>query len=432
MKGLPRALFRFLQRNQNLLLCLSGFGAMLGLGMATDHWLFYRTAYLLGGIIPLSFLWARSHLWGLEVSITRGVDRLQVGQSAEAQVTVTNRGAFPKLWLEVQDCTDMPASAAETVVTLRPHSDRHWSVRLPCTRRGLYTVGPVKITTGDPFGLFHLSRRFGQPSSVLVLPRAHHLERFWAPPAQLFGDATIRRPSHHVTPNAAAIRDYQPGDSFNRIHWPSTARLKRLMVKTFEMDPTSNVWIVLDLFGGSQAGHDEESTEEYAVQAAASLAQYFLNSNRTVGLLAEGHEAVFLEPARGSMQFTRILEALAKARAEGKTRVTDLLAKEERRFQRNTTLLVLTPAGEEEWVAVLRSLAQRGARSVAVLLDAFSFDHKKPQALPLNALAASGVLTYTIRKGDELSLSLGPDGRVTDASKRMHQTREYSASGAAL
>jgi uncharacterized protein (DUF58 family) len=43
------------------------------------------------------------------------------------------------------------------------------------------------------------------------------------------------------------VRDYEPGDSFSRIHWRSTARRDRLVVKEFELDPLADIWIVPDM-----------------------------------------------------------------------------------------------------------------------------------------------------------------------------------------
>ncbi|MEZ4612148.1 MAG: DUF58 domain-containing protein [Caldilineaceae bacterium] len=50
-----------------------------------------------------------------------------------------------------------------------------------------------------------------------------------------------------MTTNAAGVRDYYPGDSLNRIHWPTTARMRRLMTKEFELIPRRDIWLYLDL-----------------------------------------------------------------------------------------------------------------------------------------------------------------------------------------
>ena len=120
-------------------------------------------------------------------------------------------------------------------------------VKSTINRRGLFSVGPVQVTTGDPFGLFKHTRAFGSAQNVLVYPRAVDLPDFFVPPANLPGEGRFRRRTHYVTPNAAGVRPYEFGDSFNRIHWPSSARTGELMVKIFELDPASDIWIVLDL-----------------------------------------------------------------------------------------------------------------------------------------------------------------------------------------
>ncbi|HEU4758497.1 MAG TPA: DUF58 domain-containing protein [Dehalococcoidia bacterium] len=409
-KRLALRLFAFLRRNRSLLLALAVFGTMAGLAAVSGYWLFYRAAYVLGGLIPLSFVWGRLNLRGLEVTVERAGDRLQVGQQAEARVRLKSGSFYTRLWLEVEQLTDLPGGPACAVVTLPAHSARGWRFTVPCTRRGVFTVGPIRVSSGDPFGLFRFSRTYGESQSLLVLPTPAYLPYVQAPPAQLSGEGTIRRRTPYVTPNATGIRDYQPGDSYNRIHWRSTARLARLMVKTFEMDPSSDIWLLLDLEGAAQAGQGDESTEEYGVRIAASLGNHFLEENRMLGLLGSGEQEILLEPARGSQQYTRVLEALAPARALGEVPLARTLQKEGRRFGRHTTLIVVTPSTDETWVEALQSLIQEGTRVAVVLLDAGSFGGAEGALLPLSTLMASDVLTYVVCRGDDLALALGPAG----------------------
>jgi uncharacterized protein (DUF58 family) len=405
-------LFRVCQRNQNLLFVAAVFGTLAGLAVVSGYWLFYRAAYVVGGLVPISFVWARVNLLGLEVRIERAADRLQVGERVEARVRVSNRTFYTKLWLEMEDPTDMPGMPPRTVVTLPAHGHRNWKASMQCTSRGVFSVGPIVISTGDPFGLFRFSRSYGASRPLLVLPRPEQIPYLRLPPAQLPGEGTVRRRTHYVTPNAAAVREYHPGDSYNRIHWRSTARLNRLMVKTFEMDPTSDIWVLLDLDSAVQAGLGDESTEEYGVRVAASIANEFLQTSRMLGLIALGRERVLLEPARGSRQYTRILEALALAKAEGSAPISRLIQEEERRFGRHSTLVVVTSSTDEDWVAVLQSLVQRGARVSVVLLEPSSFGGAQSSILPFSSLVASDILTYLVRCGDDLALALGPAGTV--------------------
>ena len=82
------------------------------------------------------------------------------------------------------------------------------------------------------------------------------------------------------------MRDYTTGDSFGRIHWPLSAHHGRLMSKTFEQPLTTDIWILLDLDRKVHFGEGEESTVEYAISLAASMASQVHSRGRQVGLIA--------------------------------------------------------------------------------------------------------------------------------------------------
>lgn len=417
---LLRAAFDFTRLHQNLIFVAIAFGSTLGLATGTGHWVFYRATYVLGALVPICLIWARLNLSGLDVSVERGADRLQVGQVAQATIRIASRSVFTKLWLQVEDKTDMPGLPARTIVTVPAKSKRNWKIGITCERRGAYTVGPVRVTTGDPFGLFRFSREYGEAQPVLVLPRAEELPYFWSPIAQLPGEGVVRKRTHYVTPNAAGVREYYPGDSLNRIHWRSTARLGRLMVKTFEMDPTSNIWVVLDMHAGAQAGEGNDSTEEYSVRVATSLANHFLQADRLLGLMAHGQEKLTLDPARGSKQYGRILETLAMAKADGEAPISEMLVSEARTFGRNTTLILITSSRDEPWLAAVQEIIQHGTRVAVVFVDPESFGGE-PSDQMIATLNATGVLTYVVRLGSDIGLTLGPTGLVDEAPRELQK-----------
>ncbi len=403
-----RGLWRLWTRHQNLAIVFVTLAAAWLLGLASGFWFFFRLAYLLSALVPLSFLWAWANVRGLEVSVQRQAQRVQVGESAGERVSVANRSPFPRLWLEVEDPSDLPGYRVKAVISLGARGRRSWRMAAPCLKRGLYTVGPLTVASGDPFGLFRLKRSFGAAHALLVYPLPEALPHFWAPPAELAGDGRRRQPTHFVTPSAASVRDYEPGDSFARIHWPSTARQGRLMVKTFEVEPASDVWVVLDLQREVQAGGGDESTEEYGVRIACSVANHFLASHRPVGYVGCGAQTTILPPDRGRQHLARILEALALARGVGDVPLTDLLNREGGRFGRHSTLVVITPSAEEGWVAALEGLVERGVKVAVVALEAASFGRRGSPLLAFSALAAGGLPTYWVRRGDDLAAALGP------------------------
>lgn len=368
--------------------------------------LFFHLFYLLLVLLAVSFVWAWLNLRGVRVERESFTNRTQVGGVAHERLSVMNLWPFPKLWIELRDHSDLPLHASGFVSYLPARDRRRWVSKTPCTMRGKFTLGPATLVSGDPFGIFRLQRPVEGTSEVLVYPRTTPLPAFALPSAELPGGQDVKSRAYHVTPNVSSIRDYQPGDSFNRIHWRSTARGGKLMVKEFELDPTAEVYVVLDmqervhqqLVTPRKAAEREariaESTEEYGVQAAASISRHLLDQNRTVGLVAWGQHREVIPAERESRQIFKTLEALAVLRAHGVQPLAEVLAAESARFGRNCTLVIITPALDERWVLSLQQLLYRGVRAVVVLVDPQSFGGWRDTLTIQARLAELRVPTY--------------------------------------
>lgn len=306
-------------------------------------------------------------------------------------------------------------------MTYLPPRERHrWIAKTPCTMRGKFTLGPATLTSGDPFGIFRLERTVEGTSEVLVYPQTMALPGFTLPSAELPGGQDVKSRAYHVTPNVSTIREYQPGDSFNRIHWRSTARTGQLMVKEFELDPTAEVYVVLDMQErvqqhvaaerGTRQPHElrlAELTEEYGVNAAASIARHLLQQNRSVGLISWGQHREVIPAERELRQLFKILEALAVLRAHGAQPLAEVLAAESVRFGRNCTLVIITPSLDERWGVSLQHLLYRGARAVVVLVDPELFGGWHDLLAIQARLAELRVPTYLHKQGQRLEDTLG-------------------------
>jgi uncharacterized protein (DUF58 family) len=377
---------------------------------ATGFWLLFRLVYVIAIALPLAWLFTWWNTRSLQAEADRRTSRAQVGQEALEVIEVRNTAFLPKIWLEVEDPSGLPGHRSRRIVSIPPRRSRNWIVTTPLLRRGLYEWGPLTVTAVDPFGIFRRSRTFGEAQQILVYPPVVDLPHFQAPPANLPGEGRFRRRTHYITPNAAGVREYAPGDAFNRIHWRSTARTGELMVKTFELDPASDIWVILDLERRVHVGSGDDSTEEYAVRIAASVARHYIIANRPAGLMQFGRDLRILEPERGQNQLTRILETLATASAVGDAPLGALLLEEQRRFGRHTTLVIVTASTDDHWLTAIQSLTQRGVRAAVILVDPSTFGSDCSPLLLYGQLTASDILTYVVRRGDDLSLALGPAG----------------------
>lgn len=380
---------------------------LLALALSTGWNATWLLVYSLGLLVVGSALWANWNVAGLELRRRHRARRVQVGdtfvEQAVLEAVAGPAQLWPRLWLELHDASNFPGHHLDGVMSLGPIAHKVWELRSVCTRRGRFTLGPVWVSSGDPFGIFRVSRKLTDGTIVVVYPRTVPLPRFGRVPGELPGGAVQGVRVQFSTPNVASVREYHPGDAFNRIHWPTTARTSRLMVREFELDPTADVWIVLDLDVDVHTGSGLESTEEYAVTAAASLARHLLEQGRAVGLVSQ---TATLPADRGPRQVERILEVLALVQAASRLTLSAMLSAETSRFARSSTLIVVTSSTAEAWARFCQALTGRGVHTSAVLIEAATFGTAPSTLLLVSSLAAAHVPTYLVKRGDRLELAL--------------------------
>lgn len=387
----------------------------MAIGSSFD--LMYKVGYAMLFTIILCFAWTRLTLTRVRLERDTRTNRTQVGEAAEERFVLINEAPLPRLWIEVHDLSDLPGYKASHLVNFRGQKQYHWRVRVTCSQRGQYTLGPVDLETTDPFGLFRVKRRIPLTRRIVVYPETVNIPGFGLLAGALPGGAATRDRTHYVTPNVAGVREYAPGDSFNRIHWRSSARTGTLMVKQFEPDPTSDVWILLDMHGRSQAGSGLASTEEYSVTVAASLARHFINRGRAVGLLAYGEKHEVIPSDRGGRQMLKILDELAVVRANGRAPLAEVIAAEAPRFGRHSTIVIVTPSTDHGWIAALAHMRERGISSAVCLLETSTFGPAESSIYAVAALAGADIPTYIVKNGVPLAQSLSGDGQLADRGR---------------
>lgn len=365
---------------------------------------FWVLTYALLGALILSVIWLALSIRGITFARSALGGRAQVGERVEESLSLENHSVIPKLWIQVSDGSTLPGHHAGYVSSVGPHQRIAWRAKTVCRRRGRFTLGPVIATTGDPLGLFRRELVLAPEHELLVLPPTLPLSHFELVQGLMPGRGRGAQRSLQTTTNVVTVRNYVPGDALTRIHWPSTARLGQFMVKEFDLDPTIDVVLMLDLDRDSQAGEGDSSTEEYGVTIAASIAAYLLRQQElSVGLQVSGSAESGLGLDRGERQLDRVLELLAVAHATQRAPLSEALAIRETHLARNTVLVVITPSTELDWPQALHHLQRRGVRPLVILLDPQSFDERLGGNIRTHdMLIAAGVPVIPVKRGDPL------------------------------
>ncbi len=353
----------------------------------------------LGLTLGLGYVWARSLAEGVTCRRELRHGWVQVGDLLEETFTLRNGAMWPLFWAEVVDHSNLAGYAVSRVAVADPHSEVRWSNLGECRRRGLFTLGPWELRMGDPLGFFEVAQVYPEKTSLLVYPPVVHLPPLNLPQGAAEGQAQARFRAQQWTANAAGVRDYRPGDPLRRIHWLSSARRERLLVKEFDLEVSGDLWILLDLDAAVQAGEGEESTVEYGVILAASLADQMLREGRAVGLAAYGERRAFVPAGQGRGHLWQILHALATASVAGRSPLAGVIGETGRWLRRGTTLVIITPACDPAWPGELLPLARRDIAASVILLDAASFGGQGNVAAMQGILADQNVTCHVVRQG---------------------------------
>ncbi len=371
----------------------------------------YVLTYVLTILFVLSWLWARYSLRKMifRRAVTSG--RIQVGEVFDERLMLDNLSILPKLWVQIADGSNLPGHRAGYVASMGGRKRAMWRARSICKQRGRFQLGPVTATSGDPFGLFRRRIMLSTSRELMVLPHVFPIASFALFTGGLPGRGRNSRRALQATINATTIREYVNGDALNRIHWRSSAHYNKLMVKEFDLDPSVDAWIFLDLHGAVQAGKGEQSTEEYGVSIAATVTNYLLRQDLSVGMIVTGRQREFLNLDRGERQIERMLELLAVVKAGPGPDLKEALALDAIHFGRNTVAVIITPSNSRDWHEGLRHLQRRGVQVAVIGLNATSFEDKPSDEDSLALLEGAGIPVVRVQCGEDIAqvLESGPN-----------------------
>lgn len=326
----------------------------------------------LAGLWALSRYWARSLAKDLTFKREMRFGWAQVGDRLEERLTLSNRSPLPAVWVQICDHSDLPDYAIDQVRAVDGDSTITWRSIGQCNRRGLFTLGPTTLLTGDPLGLYHIELHDPRSVQLMVMPPVVPLPRIQVAAGGMAGEGRPRPSAPERTVSASGVREYLPGDSLRLVHWRTTARRQQLYLRTFDNTPLGDWWIILDANPRVQVGEGARSTVEHSIILAASLADRGLRLGQAVGLAADNDPLVWLPPRQGDGQRWAILRALALL-PPGRCTLAELLSGLAPSLGRYASLILITADVSGEWLEALLPLVWRGLAPTVLLLDPASF-----------------------------------------------------------
>jgi uncharacterized protein (DUF58 family) len=278
--------------------------------------------------------------------------------------------------------------------------------RIDRAPRGLYRFTGAEVSTEDPFGLSRHEQRLPDAGTLVVYPRLTKLETLFSERGLRShggGRVLLRRPAGF---ELHSVREYQDGESLRRVHWPSTARRRQLMVKELEDAPREEAVVVLDAQAGFAAGARPDSSFDVQVRVAGSILWAHARRGRNTSLLVTRSAFDAVSVRAYERDWPRAMEALAAAEPDGRRPLEAFLGEAAGPAAGASDLVVVTPALRPVLVEALIARAVSRQHVSVVYVDLPSFEERARRAVGVDAAAlrleAAGIPVAIVRRGDDL------------------------------
>ena len=218
---------------------------------------------------------------------------------------------FPSFSIEVEDlCDDQVVDKRCYFLKIPSGRTQQTSYRHSLPRRGRYVFTAFRISTKFPFALFRASRYVEHKSEIVVYPALLSLSHLPQALLSAAGEQTVgklgRRGAFH------ALRELRSGDDPRDIHWKSSARRQRMMVREYEDEAVQQVTLYVDnALPPSEAKDPQAQADlERVISWAASLGAYYLEHGYAVALIVRS-PAPALAVLHSPSSLSRLLTTLA-------------------------------------------------------------------------------------------------------------------------
>lgn len=341
----------------------------------------FYIVYVLAGTYALARWWTARNLPRLRVT-RRFTDHIFTGERTTVEIRLENRSWWPIPWLRYEETPPGNLGASgplREAITLRPREQVRLNYELVGQQRGYYQIGPGMLSTGDLFGFAEAAGAFNERTPLVVYPRVIPLSRANLASRAPYGTIKSRQQIFSDPTRITGVRPYQAGDPLRNVDWKSSARAGALQVKKYDPAVSLTSVIFLDLNGENYSRHLRGMASEWGIVVAASLASHLtVEQRQVVGLASNGLDAPSgvrcwtIPPRPGRTHLMKLLEWLARVQLAETTPLAEWLPTATADLPWGTTVIALTPSGDEAICAALHRLRRAGLNPVLMVTEPYA------------------------------------------------------------
>ena len=217
-------------------------------------------------------------------------DRLDSNSSLATDAAMQRQNYFLHLRQRISDAIHKrrrvgPNQVRLSVPQISPSGEESSVFHCLLSERGKYSLGPAKISTTFPFGLIEAELQLDNRQTLYAAPAIGKLVPNWEKQAAAMatGEDAIKRKRGATEDEFFALRKWRSGDSRRNIHWRTTAKTQKPMVRQFDEPTNRDLAIVIDLFQqGHQSGEALDEQGQVLADQQSQLGEKILSFASTV------------------------------------------------------------------------------------------------------------------------------------------------------
>lgn len=345
---------------------------------------------------------------------------LEIDEEAEMTIIVENRKFIPVTFLQISEKlppvltyktkADVSVSGNHlyhrTTFFIKPFERVSRTYKVAGKQRGQYSLKEVTLTGGAFLGLGTTPPESVELNQeVIFLPRPLPLAEHFQVYGDYYGDISVKRWIIEDPVLMAGVREYTGFDSERIIHWPSTLRAGKLMVKRFEYTTENSVMILLNIESAKAMWLKINPMKmEQCISLNRGILDELEEARVSYGLCTNAHVAnsservCVYEPGMGRYHYEEIVGSLGCIKDSTSCDFEDLLWNFGTLSRSYTTYMIITPTVLESYIDGINKLSLKAAKTIVVSLDEVNLEALADNILKLVPVQAGGSEGHEARR----------------------------------
>jgi hypothetical protein len=286
-----------------------------------------------------------------------------------------------KLKAVVQTTADFIVNTS--TMQIMPYQRIKRSYKVFCGKRGRYLFRDVTLVGGDLLGINNVDKNIEYSQEIVVLPQAADLSKEIMPYGDYNGDYSVKRWIIDDPILTIGLREYTGSESYKTIHWPSSLKSGRLMVKKFDFTAENTVMMLLNIECSKPfyIGINQEKIEK-CISIARTIIEQFEEASIPYGLMTNSQycggavdENCIERAGSGVVHFNNTLENLGRIDTDACMGFEELLIKLIDNIGNFTTFVIITPSILEPYIDPINIVSKKIMKAMVISLKDFNLEH---------------------------------------------------------